>query len=87
MSGCAPPPHRHWINQFSPHDLLIAEVKASPWIMDHKEALSEYNYSENSSSSFPYKRIALGRLGPGLSEEALSSYGMERGQSHGSILG
>ncbi len=60
-----------------PHDMLIAEVKASPWIMDHESALSAYRPSD-SLSSFPYKRIALGRLGPGLSEEMLPSYGMRR---------
>ncbi len=58
------------------HDLLIAEVKASPWVMDHKDVLS--SYSSNPPSSFPYKRFAMGRLGPGLTEEILPTYGLQR---------
>ncbi|RJP33424.1 MAG: cobaltochelatase subunit CobN [Candidatus Omnitrophota bacterium] len=66
------------LNQPLPsHDMLIAEVKASPWILDHESALSDYRPTD-SVSSFPYRRIALGRLGPGFSEEMLPSYGMAR---------
>ncbi len=61
------------------HDMLVAEVKASPWIMDHKEVLSEYK--SEGSASFPYKRFALGRLGPGLTEDVLSSYGLQRDET------
>ncbi len=58
------------------HDLLIAEVKASPWVMNHENALS--TYSSQHASSFPYKRLAMGRLGPGLTEAALLSYELQR---------
>lgn len=59
------------------HDLLIAEVKASPWIQEHK-ALLQNERSTKLHSTIPYRRFALGRLGPGLSEESLADYGLER---------
>ena len=58
------------------HDLLIAEVKASPWIQAHREKLEAYQ--PNAHSTQPYQRFALGRLGPGLTEATLADYGLQR---------
>ncbi len=60
-----------------PHDMLIAEVIDSHWFAQHEEALNCYRSSDD-FSSYPYKRFAIASLGPGLTEEKVRSFDMNR---------